>query len=351
MKIIFRIAVIVLLVALLVSVLFRNKQKIIVASESAKQVVNEIPVEVTPVIMERPVVIVRSAGIAESSEEVIVISTVQGAVKSVDAVVGKQVKQGDLLVTADDYFAIKEYAIAKEAFDQIQKDYERSRQLSEEDAVTGQQLEQLKIQLDGANTKQLTLQRRLEDTRIKAPVSGTVNQVFVKKGGVLGTGSPVCEIVNPSGLKVTAHVPERDLDLIEKGQPVLLSENSGAGNTSEGVVAGLGVKPDRTGLYPVNIAVINMNGGIKPGMLLNAEISVSAQQAVIVIPGSIIRSIEGVKGVFVSEDNRAVFREIVTGKKYNDKVEVISGIKEGALLVTNGYQFLKKDDHLKIVKD
>jgi membrane fusion protein, multidrug efflux system len=245
---------------------------------------------------------------------------------------------------------MKEFAMAQEAYEQLLREYERYRQLSSEAAVTGQQLEQLKIQVDGADAKRQSLQRRLEDTKIKAPVGGIINQVFVKKGGVLGNGSPVCEIVNPSGLKVTAHVSKQELELLKTGQPVTLAENSENGNTSEGVVAGLGVKPDRTGLYPINISLPSKVSGINPGMLLNAEINVSPDPAII-LPWRNIRVIGGERGVFIAVNNRAVFRKIVTGKTYNDVIEVISGVEEGALLITNGYQFLNNDDRLKIVRE
>lgn len=349
MKIIFRLAVVLLLIALLASVLLRNKQKISYESESAKQVIKEVPVEVTPVKPELPEISIRTAGMVESSEEIIVVSTVQGTVQSVDVFVGKTVRQGDVIATADDFYALKEYSIAREAYEQMLREYDRSKQLSAESAVSGQQLEQLKIQLDGADTKQQSLKRRLDDTKIKAPVSGTINQVFVKKGGVLGNGSPVCEIVNPSGLKVTAHVTQQDLDLIEKGQPVVLTENSGAGNTLEGVVTGMGVKPDRTGLYPLNISLPAKETGLKPGMFLNAEIRVSGEKTLLV-PWRIIRTIDGIRGVFIAVDSSAVFSKITTGKTYNEYIEVNTGIEEGALLITNGYQFLNAGDRLKIVK-
>jgi len=350
MKLIFRITVVLLLVSLLVSVLMRNKQEILYKSESAKEVIKDIPVEVTAVKMAKPALIIRSAGLVESSEEVIVIATVQGNVTSVNAIVGTSVKQGEIIAAVDDFYALKEYNIANEAYQQIAKDYERSRQLAAESAVTGQQLEQLKIQLDGAEAKKLSLQRRLDDMRIKAPVSGIINQVFVKKGGVLGNGSPVCEIVNPSGLKVTAHISETDLEHVEKGQQVIVSDNTGAGNSRSGVIAGTGVKPDRTGLYPVSIALDAKESGIKPGMLINVEIKTLSEPA-IMIPWRIIRTVSGEKGVFVALNSQAVFKQIVTGNTYNDSIVVISGIEAGQQLVSNGYQFLNNGDRLKIVKE
>src|SRR5688572_413187 len=267
MKLFYRIAVLLLMIAILVSVLMRNKQQISYQSGTAKQSINEIPVEVTPAKMNRPNIVLQTAGMVESTEEIIVVSTVQGAVKTINITVGKVVKENDLLVTVDDYYALKEYTIAREAFDQIQKDYQRALELSNEKAVTGQQLEQLRLQMDAADVKQQSLQRRLDDTRIKAPVSGVINQVFAKKGGMLGNGSPVCEIVNPSGLKITAHVTENDLEFVKEQQTVTLFENSNQDNPITGIVTGVGIKPDRTGQYPLSISLPAKVKGIKPGIL------------------------------------------------------------------------------------
>ena len=350
MKSIFRITVIVLLIALLAAVLFRKKQNILIESKSNKLELKEIPVEVTTLIKSSPQLKIKSTGIVESLEEIIVVSTVQGPVRSVEVFIGESVKQGDVIAVADDFYATKEYSIASDSYRQLQKEFVRSEELSKEAAVTGQQLEQLKIQLEGANIKQQTLQRRLEDTRIKAPVNGTINHVFVKKGSVLGNGSPVCEIVNPAGLKVTAHIPANNIELLDKNMPVQLSDNSDMLNSFTGTISGIGVKPDRTGLYPLSIQLPSNTTGIKPGMLLNAEIEISSPTRALLIPRNTIKSFDDKRGVFILEKNRAKFCIITTGKKYSEQIEVISGIEEGSMLITNGHQFLEDGDAVKVVK-
>jgi multidrug efflux pump subunit AcrA (membrane-fusion protein) len=107
MKIFYRIAVLLLLVAILISVLMRNKKQISYQSGTAKQIISEIPVAVKPAKMSQPTIVIQTAGMVESTEDVVVVAAVQGAVKNINITVGKSVKEGDLLVSVDDYYAMK----------------------------------------------------------------------------------------------------------------------------------------------------------------------------------------------------------------------------------------------------
>src|SRR5690606_11060788 len=68
-----------------------------------------------------------------------------------------------------------------------------------------------------------SLQEQNEMTRIKAPISGTVDQVVVKIGENISPGMPAVRIVNNADLKLTADVSEAYVTRIRKGNKVLVN--------------------------------------------------------------------------------------------------------------------------------
>jgi membrane fusion protein, multidrug efflux system len=346
MKILFRAAVIILLIAILAAVLFRKKQQVTIETTNAKMGNYEIPVHTSIIQSAQPELIITASGIVESSEEVMVVSTVLGQLTAVNVAVGKKFNKNEVLATVDDFYAAQEYKIAGEAAHQLEKDLKRYEKLAEEDAVAKQQLEQIRLQYNAADTKQKLLLKRVEDTRIKAPLNGVINQVFVKKGATIATGTPICEIVNPEGLKISVHVEKNDLRFLKPGTLVNLGENSGQGIKFPGIITGVGVKPDRSGRFPVSISTTGTSKELKPGTVLYAEISVTTSPS-IVVPRKLIVIRNGLHGIFISENNIAVFKQVETGKDFENNVEVITGIEEGMVLITDGYQFLEQGNKVK----
>ena len=244
---IFRIIVLLLLVAILTIVLTKNKKAVQFEVDTSKTVIDSIPVSVFYLKSDSASYRLETVGKVKSTDEVYVVSQTPGEIKQVFVKIGEVVKKGDLIVQIDDFYALQEYEMAKKAYEQIQKDYDRYANLAEVNAVTKQQLEQLRLQLEGAQTKMNSLEKRLNDYIIKAPVSGVVNQLFVSKGNMTGAGTPVCEIVGGNSVKIEAKINPEQANFLHVGLNAFMSDEFGHGENYRIKLAEIGEKAGKFG--------------------------------------------------------------------------------------------------------
>jgi len=128
-------------------------------------------------------------------------------------------------------------------------------------------------------------------------------------------------------------------DLI--GQPVKLTVTSFPGSTFSGKVIFINsvVDPDsRT--VKVRTEVANSDGRLKPDMFANVEIITDVSSSAISVPQSAVLEDDGKSVVFVSEGNAYQKRQVQTGIKTGDLIEIIDGLKAGEKVVVKGNYLL-----------
>ena len=74
-----------------------------------------------------------------------------------------------------------------------------------------------------------SLEQRLNDYIVKAPVDGTINQLFVSRGNATGLGTPVCEIVGGKSVKIEAKINPEQAKYLHVGLKAILSSEFGHG--------------------------------------------------------------------------------------------------------------------------
>jgi len=85
-------------------------------------------------------------------------------------------------------------------------------------------------------------------------------------------------------------------------------------------------------------------------MFVKADIVVARRDSAIVIPKSIILSGNRGKVVYVVDQSTARERRINTGIENQDFVEVVNGLKENERLVVKGFETLRNDSKVKVIK-
>jgi len=185
-------------------------------------------------------------------------------------------------------------------------------------------------------------QQRLDESVIKAPISGTITQRFLDKGGMASTTKPFVNIVNMDVVKITAKVPERELGSIKQGQKAIVKPDAYPDEEFTGKLVNISPIIDRTSqTCDIEVEVSNPNQRLKPGMFTRVELTVSENKVALVIPSdSFIK--EGDKTyVFVADNGKAVKKVITVGISDGVKTEVISGLNPGEQLIIAGQSTLK----------
>jgi RND family efflux transporter MFP subunit len=181
---------------------------------------------------------------------------------------------------------------------------------------------------------ELALARQaLEDTTLRSPIDGAVRDRQVTVGEFRSTGTPVLTIVRTDPLRLRVAVPERAATALRPGQPVRVRVE-GDETTYDGRLVRLGAaieEANRT--LPVEAAVANPHGALRPGMFASAEIVVDRSDKAVVVPGDAIVTFAGVQKVLLVKDGKAVEQRVRTGRRNANRVEIIDGVKPGDVVI------------------
>ncbi|MFH1716941.1 MAG: efflux RND transporter periplasmic adaptor subunit, partial [Planctomycetota bacterium] len=186
---------------------------------------------------------------------------------------------------------------------------------------------------------------------LRAPQAGTIIAQNISAGALVDTTQSLYTIADLSNVWVWFDVYERDLaalhDRISAGRTVAAKLYVKAFESEEfhGVIDLIGSEvDDHTRTVKVRAQVKNQQRKLKPGMFAEAEISLSLEGSVAVVPYSAVVSDEGRTFVFQQWKNDLwVRRDVAVGSKYGDFVEILSGVPKGATIVTGGAFMLKSD--------
>ena len=181
---------------------------------------------------------------------------------------------------------------------------------------------------------ELALARQaLEDTQLRSPIDGAVRERQVTVGEFRSTGTPVLTIVRTDPLRLRVAVPERAATALRTGQPVRVRiEGDEATYDGKLVRLGAAIEEDNRTL-PVEAAVANPQGALRPGMFASAEIVVDRSDRAVVVPTDSIVTFAGVQKVLLVKDGKAVEQRVRTGRRNAGRVEIVDGVKAGDVVI------------------
>jgi len=350
MKNIFRILVLLLLIVWLTIILTKNKKSVQFEVDNAKSVIDSIPVSIFHLQLDSAAFTLETAGKVKSTDEVYVVSQTPGEILEVFVKIGEEVKKGDIIVKIDDFYALQEFEMAKKAYDQLQKDYNRYSDLAGAEAVTQQQLEQLRLQLEGAQAKMISLHQRLNDYIIKAPVAGVINQLFVSKGNAAGLGTPICEIIGGPSVKIEAKINPEQAKYLYEGLKAIMSSDFGHGENYSIKLAEIG---EKSGKFGGIAAIFTLAPGEtespKTGSIVNIQIKIPVGPKLL-LPRRALTNYNGELGLFVVQpDNRVYFTPVKYFDFDDDHITLIGNELNNKKIAIEGNYLLTTGDLVRVI--
>jgi RND family efflux transporter MFP subunit len=344
------IVVAVLLVAGFVVKLAMNKKEID-ANATPKDIKVDVPVSVVDAKSSLIDNSFNVNGNFLASKELTIFSQTQGKLMKVNFEVGSFVKEGQALAVCDLELLEAQQSLAVANADKLKNDVKKFEEMSKSNAVTQQQLEDLRLAYLNAQTNLVTVNKQIEYATIKAPFSGIITKKYIEKGGMLMPGAMVAEIIDISTLKFMANVSEPDMTKIKSGDPVTITADIYDGYTYDGKIKSIAFKADEARRFPVEIEVRNNSTKpIKAGMYGNAFFKCEGTHTALLIPRTaLVGSIKEPK-VFIVEGNRAFSRAIKLGASSENNIEVIEGLKEGDKVVIAGQINLEDGTSVQLIK-
>ena len=293
---------------------------------------------------------VQTQGHIESNNNVLVSAEAMGVVTRVFVTEGQQVSRGQTLAQIDNSVIMRNVESMEAQLELATSVYERQKNLWDQKIGTEVQFLQAKTNKESLEKQLASLREQNDKTRIKAPMSGTIDELFAKTGETVSPGMPAARIVNTADLKIQARVSEAYVTDIKKGDKVFV-DISELNKPVEAKVTFVSKTIDRLSrTFNVEIALPS-DPDLRPNMTATVRIVFESNPSAVVVPVNLIQEINDEKVVYVAESkgNKMVAsRKVVTvDGVYGNKAEV-KGLNEGDKLITVGYQGLNDGDFIKI---
>ncbi len=311
-------------------------------------------------------------GTFEPNKETRLSAEVQGKINAMYADAGSIVKKGQALIKLDDALLnqqlntvnvqiqnIKAEVEIQLQANQIQingleDDVRRYKILVAADAIQGIQLEKAELQLQTAKNQRSNIMQKsslknaealrasimaqLNKTTVYAPFNGVVTAKLSEVGAFASPGIPLLQVTDISQLRFTVTVPESNLKLFDYKNSYEIIADAAPEIKLQGKTSLIGSKANVGNSFPVQFTVNNvLNLTIKSGMFGKLNLKNDTPEQGIVLPASVIVGSESQPQVYLVKNGKAILQNITISKKFENKVAVSAGLKEGDVIVTTGF--------------
>lgn len=269
---------------------------------------------------------------------------------------GQYVKKGQILAKIDDGGLSQQLAQLQIRSDLAKTTFERQDRLWKQNIGSEMQYLQAKSNFEVQQQAVNQIQIQLDKTIVKAPFSGTIDDIISEQGSVVAPGqSQLMRIVNLDNMYIETNVPESNILTVVKNKTVIV-EFPVLGKTIQAKIrhASNYINPaNRT--FKVEIAVPNKDKSIKPNLTVKLKINDYTNEKALLIPQSIIsENSKGEQYIYViidkQEDNIAVVKKAIiqTGKTQGDVIEVLSGIENGTEVINEGARRVEEGQTVQV---
>lgn len=253
-----------------------------------------------------------------------------GRIRKIMVDVGNYVSKGQKLVQMD-AVNLENYQTQLE---NLRRNYNRLLELYQVGGASKQDLDNMKTQLDQAETSIRNLQ---ENTFLLSPVSGVVTARNYDNGDLFTGQLPVLVVMQINPLKVIINVSEMYFPKIKTGMGVDINFDVFPNERFRGTVSKIYPTIDEmTRTFGVEIEMTN-NGKIRPGMFARVTMNFGNEKRVVVPDLAVVKQVgSGRRFVYVYENGKVSYDEVNLGQQLDNEYELISGVKSGSYVVIAG---------------
>jgi membrane fusion protein, heavy metal efflux system len=288
-----------------------------------------------------------------------------GYLKTTQLLPGMHVNKGQVIGVIEDQNLVQlqqDYLVASARLKYLQQDYDRQKELSEEQVSSAKTFQQVqsdfsaqkvlvralseKLRLVNINPASLNENKISRSVPIYSPINGFVSKVNVNIGKFVNATDVLFELINPDDMHAALTVFEKDMPKVKTGQLVKVSfvDDPGREYNCEVILVTRNVDDNRSGI--IHCHFLNRPQNLLPGMFLNASIRIENIPALTVPEEAVVRY--GNQQYVVQAMGKSHHYQLVnveTGVKENDRIAIISKTVElqGMQVVTkNAYAVLGK---------
>ncbi len=296
-----------------------------------------VGVKITPQLIQEKVPVI---GSLSANEAVEMKSEIDGTVREINFEEGQKVKKGDVLIVLDRAKLEATLAQAQANADIAQTTFKRMGSLVEGGAVSQQEFDQSKSEVAAKGAQADLIKAQLADTQIIASFDGTVGARQVSLGQVISKDTLLTVLIDGDPMKADFHVPERYMGRLKIGQPVELKVAAYGDKVFKGEVYFIDPQVDElTRTVLVKAKIPNPDGELRRGMFVKLDLVISEKSNGLAVPEvALIPKNDDVFLFTIDAEGKAQMQMVKTGVRMPGMVEIISGLKAGDTVITEGFQ-------------
>ena len=283
---------------------------------------------------------IEALGTLRANESVVLMSTVTERVKAIHFDDSQRINKDTLLLEMDieeELAALEEQnAILSEADKQVK----RYAPLIAKGAVSKTNLDNAKLEVSTANARIYAIKSQIQERRIVAPFDGVIGLRNISVGAMLDSGTTIATIHDDSVMKLDFSLPSLYLSRLKRGINIDATTDAYPNESFHGEIAHIDNHVDPvTRTITVRALIENADHRLKPGLLMQVTLAANIRQALVIPEEALIPNAEKnfVLVVIEKEKIKTVQKRLVNiGARVTGKVEVLSGLAAGELVVIHG---------------
>jgi RND family efflux transporter MFP subunit len=366
----------------------------------AKQDAGPIPVRIAGVTTRHVQRVVESVGTLFPYDESTISAEIEGRIEEVKVDLGDQVAQGQVLVKILDeeqkYMLAQNEAQLRMALERLglktdkeritdvrevsdvrraqadlfdaEQHYNRVKNLETKGVTSRSDLDQAQARFKAAQANydsavnqtrnlihdvdrakaSLDLQRKkLRDATVFAPFGARVKERLVAPGQYVRPNTPLITLVKIDPIRLRLEVPERMAPWIRNGQVADVTLEAFAGRVFKGTVWRISPTVDQSKrTFIVEALIPNAAGELKPGSYARAKLPTNRSDEIKLVPAKAVNYVFGSNKAYVVKQGVVEAREVKIGDRFDDDLEIVSGVEEGENVATS--QLPKLDTGTKV---
>ncbi|HCP40458.1 MAG TPA: hypothetical protein DIT65_01580 [Cryomorphaceae bacterium] len=282
-------------------------------------------------------------GMVEADKSINLYTTASGSVKKIYVKNGQSVEKNQLLLSLDTDIMMSSLAELQTGLELAKTVFEKQQRLWMDQQIGSEiQYLQAKNNYEGLVQKVKTLKEQIELSEIRAPFSGSIDNIFAKEGQLSGPQMPAIRLVNTSGVYVKADVPESYANRVFVGTPASIAFTSMDYEvTAEVLQVGQFIQEgNRT--FSINVSLPEANG-VKPNQMVHIALQDYRNDEALTVSASLVQQdVEGNDFIYTlrnfegTDRYQVVKTWVTTGLTFDNQTEIVLGLEAGMLVVEKG---------------
>lgn len=282
-------------------------------------------------------------GNVNTKDNILVQSEFSGTLTILNVKAGQRVSKGQILGKVDDAGMSQQLASIENQYALAKTTFERQKNLWDKKIGSEIQFLQAQAQMISAQKAVAQMRAQVAKTVIRAPFSGTIDEVFVERGQVVSPNPQgLMRIVNLSNMYVSTTVPETYIGKLKVGTAVDVFLTS-LGKTYKGKVRQVAnfINPSNRS-FGIEVSVPNPDNLLRPNQVAQLKIIDYAINNAIVVPTNVVQEDgKNNKFVFIATNvngKKGVAKKVLVkvGKSSDNVTEILSGLTANDVIVTEG---------------